>query len=48
MKMGVNLINFGPGVTPESLADWTRLTEKLGLHFVAVSDHVIYQDHDPT
>ena len=40
MKIGVNLINFGPGVTPESLANWTRLTEKLGFHFVAVSDHV--------
>ena len=27
-------------MTPESLANWTRLTEKLGFHFVAVSDHV--------
>ncbi len=40
MKVGVNLINFGPGVSPESLANWASLTEKLGYHFVAVSDHV--------
>jgi len=40
MKVGVNLINFGPGVSPESLANWARLTEELGFHFVAVSDHV--------
>ncbi len=40
MKVGVNLINFGPGVSPESLADWASLAEKLGFHFVAVSDHV--------
>ena len=40
MKVGVNLTNFGPGVSPESLADWTRLTETLGSHFVAISDHV--------
>lgn len=40
MKVGVNLINFGPGVSPQSLADWTRLAESLGFHFVAISDHV--------
>ena len=40
MKVGVNLINFGPGVSPQSLASWASLTEKLGYHFVAVSDHV--------
>lgn len=40
MKVGVNLINFGPGVSPESLSTWMRLAESLGYHFVAISDHV--------
>lgn len=40
MKVGVNLLNFGPGVTPQSLSDWARLSESLGYHFVAVSDHI--------
>ena len=40
MKVGVNLLNFGPGVTPEALAGWTQLAETLGYHFVMISDHV--------
>src|SRR5262249_36441827 len=40
MRIGVNLLNFGPGVTPDSLADWTQLAETLGYHFVMISDHV--------
>ena len=40
MKIGVNLLNFGPGVSPESLLDWTRLVEALGYHLVMISDHV--------
>jgi probable F420-dependent oxidoreductase len=40
MRVGVNLINFGPGVSPESLARWTRLAEALGYHLVMISDHV--------
>jgi probable F420-dependent oxidoreductase len=40
MKIGVNLINFGPGVTPESLARTAALGEALGYHFVMTSDHV--------
>jgi alkanesulfonate monooxygenase SsuD/methylene tetrahydromethanopterin reductase-like flavin-dependent oxidoreductase (luciferase family) len=40
MKFGVNLINFGPGVTPESLAHTVALVEALGYHFVMTSDHV--------
>jgi probable F420-dependent oxidoreductase len=40
MRIGVNLLNFGPGVTPESLAGWTQLAETLGYHFVMISDHV--------
>src|SRR5499426_592280 len=40
MKIGVNLLNFGPGVTPEALLGWTQLAETLGYHFVMISDHV--------
>jgi probable F420-dependent oxidoreductase len=40
MKVGVNLINFGPGVTVESMLRWTRLAEALGYHLVMTSDHV--------
>jgi probable F420-dependent oxidoreductase len=44
MKFGVNLINFGPGVTPESLARTATLAEALGYHFVMTSDHVAVTD----
>jgi len=40
MKVGVNLINFGPGANPESFARWARLAESLGYHFLMISDHV--------
>src|SRR5262249_46065056 len=39
MRIGVNLLNFGPGVTPEALAGWAQLAETLGYHFVMISDH---------
>lgn len=40
MKVGVNLINFGPGAAPETLARWAALAETLGYHFLMISDHV--------
>lgn len=40
MKVGVNLINYGPGATPDSLSRWAGLTEALGYHSLMVSDHV--------
>jgi probable F420-dependent oxidoreductase len=40
MKIGVNLINFGPGVTPQSLTRWAQLTETLGYHLMMTSDHI--------
>ena len=40
MKVGVNLLNFGPGVSPDSLARWATLAEALGYHFLMISDHV--------
>ena len=32
MKAGVNLLNFGPAATPDSLARWTAFVESLGFH----------------
>jgi probable F420-dependent oxidoreductase len=40
MKFGVNILNFGPGATPELLERWARFAEELGYHFVMISDHV--------
>jgi probable F420-dependent oxidoreductase len=40
MKVGVNLINFGPSATPETLRGWAQLAETLGYHFLMTSDHV--------
>jgi len=40
MRIGVNLLNFGPGASPDSLAGWTQLAETLGYHLVMISDHV--------
>jgi probable F420-dependent oxidoreductase len=40
MRVGVNVLNFGPGVGPDGLAGWTQLAETLGYHFLMVSDHV--------
>lgn len=41
MRIGVNLLNFGPGVSPNSLAHWAQLAETLGYHFLMISDHVV-------
>lgn len=40
MKVGVNLLNFGPGANPQSLERWANLSEALGYHLLMVSDHV--------
>jgi probable F420-dependent oxidoreductase len=40
MKIGVNFINFGPGVSVEAMLRWTRLAESLGYHLLMTSDHV--------
>lgn len=40
MKVGVNLLNFGPAVSPDSLARWTQLCESIGYHLVMISDHI--------
>ena len=40
MKVGVNLLNFGPGAEPAVLGRWARLVEDLGYHLLMISDHV--------
>jgi probable F420-dependent oxidoreductase len=40
MKFGVNILNFGPGATPELLRRWARFGEEAGYHLLMISDHV--------
>lgn len=40
MKFGVNLLNFGPGVSAESIGRWGQVVEALGYHGIFISDHV--------
>lgn len=41
MKVGVNLINFGPSARPEVLTGWAEMTERLGYHSLLTSDHLV-------
>ena len=40
MKVGVNLINFGPSANPGNLRRWAELVEGLGYHSLMTSDHI--------
>ena len=40
MKIGVNMVNFGPGTTPASLRSWAQISESLGYHLTMASDHI--------
>jgi probable F420-dependent oxidoreductase len=40
MKIGVNMVNFGPGTTPASLRSWAQISESLGYHLIMASDHI--------
>ncbi len=40
MKVGVNLINFGPGASAESFRKTVEISDTLGYHFVMTSDHI--------
>jgi len=44
MKIGVNLINFGPDATPDALRGWVKMTQDLGFHGLFTSDHVTITD----
>jgi probable F420-dependent oxidoreductase len=40
MKFGLNLINFGPGASPESLGSTAEWAERMGFDLLMISDHV--------
>ncbi|MFD3513031.1 TIGR03619 family F420-dependent LLM class oxidoreductase [Streptomyces sp. NPDC058657] len=40
MKLGVNVLNFGPGTDPGVLRNWARTVEGLGFDLLMVSDHI--------
>lgn len=40
MKVGVNLITFGPGASEDALARWAAFAENVGYHFMMLGDHV--------
>jgi len=40
VKFGVNILNFGPGVSPEKLAAWARFAEAAGFDSIWISDHI--------
>lgn len=40
MKIGVNLINFGPGANVDSFRRTVEISETLGYHLVMTSDHI--------
>jgi len=40
LRFGVNILNFGPGATPDCLGRWAQFAEETGFHFAMISDHV--------
>jgi probable F420-dependent oxidoreductase len=40
MKFGINILNFGPATTPETMKRWATFAEDTGFHLVMISDHV--------
>ncbi|GAA1369902.1 LLM class flavin-dependent oxidoreductase [Streptomyces beijiangensis] len=40
MKIGVNVLNFGPGTDPGALRNWAQTVEGLGFDLLMVSDHI--------
>ena len=40
MKLGVNILNYGPGTSPDSLRGWARFAERAGFSIAMISDHV--------
>lgn len=43
MRVGVNLLNFGPGVSPDALAGWAQLAETLG--YDAGASYVLFDTY---
>src|SRR5262245_21873431 len=40
MKLGINLLNFGPSATPRNFERWARFAEDNGFDALMISDHV--------
>ncbi|HZD72084.1 MAG TPA: TIGR03619 family F420-dependent LLM class oxidoreductase [Actinomycetes bacterium] len=40
MKLGVNILNYGQGTSPDSLRGWARLAEHTGFSIAMISDHI--------
>ncbi|MEV0381560.1 LLM class flavin-dependent oxidoreductase [Nonomuraea sp. NPDC050643] len=41
MRIGVNVLNFGPGTDPAMLRRWALTVEALGYDLLTISDHVV-------
>lgn len=41
MKLGVNIINYGPGTDESTVLDWARYAEDRAFDFAMISDHVV-------
>lgn len=40
MKLGLNLLNYGPLTTPDALLRWARFAEQSGFAIAVISDHI--------
>ncbi len=40
MKLGLNLLNYGPDTTPDTLLGWARFAEDAGFAIAMISDHL--------
>lgn len=40
MKLGLNLLNYGPDTTPQVLRGWARFAEESGFAIAMISDHI--------
>lgn len=40
MKLGLNVLNYGRGTTPEILLGWARFAEQSGFAIATISDHI--------
>jgi alkanesulfonate monooxygenase SsuD/methylene tetrahydromethanopterin reductase-like flavin-dependent oxidoreductase (luciferase family) len=40
VKLGVNILNFGPGTSPDSLRAWAQFAEQAGFSIAIISDYV--------
>jgi probable F420-dependent oxidoreductase len=40
LRFGLNLLNFGPDASADSIGRWGRLAEDAGFSFLTISDHV--------